>query len=111
VQLSIQVFWDVMLHCWVFLQWYSWGGKSSWMWCCVAGWVLLQRCSWGFRSSGMWCCNAGCFYSGVVEDSGLLGCDTALLDECFYSNVAEDSGVLECDAMLHDGKHQSRGTM
>jgi len=38
----IPMFWDVMLHCWVFLLLCSWGGRSSGMWCCVAGWVLLQ---------------------------------------------------------------------
>jgi hypothetical protein len=120
VLLRIQVFWDVMLHCWVFLQQCSSAFRCSGMWCCLAGcfyccvveeagllgcdavWVLLQWYSWGFRSSGMWCCNAACFYSGVVEDSGLLGCDATLLGECFYSKVVEDSGVLECDAMLQD---------
>jgi hypothetical protein len=35
-----------------------------------------------------------CFYSIVVENSGLLGCDAVLLGECFYS------GVLGCDAAV-----------
>jgi hypothetical protein len=41
-----------------------------------------------------------CFYSTVVEDSGLLGCDAVLLGECFYSGVVENTGVLGCDAAL-----------
>ena len=41
-----------------------------------------------------------CFYSVVVEDSGLLGCDAVLLGECFYSGVIEDTGVLGCDAAV-----------
>lgn len=41
-----------------------------------------------------------CFYSVVVEDSGLLGCDAVLLGECFYSDVVEDTGVLGCDAAV-----------
>jgi hypothetical protein len=39
-----------------------------------------------------------CFYSVVVEDSGLLGCEAVLLGECFYSGVVEDTGVLGCYA-------------
>ena len=55
-----------------------------------------------------------CFYSFVVENSGLLGCDAVLLGECFYSCVLgcncsvgcfyssadEYSGVVGCDAAL-----------
>jgi hypothetical protein len=41
-----------------------------------------------------------CFYSIVVEDSGLLGCDAVLPGECFCSGVVENTGVLGCDAEL-----------
>jgi hypothetical protein len=41
-----------------------------------------------------------CFYSVVVKDSGLLGCDAVLLGECCYSGVVKDTGVLGCDTAV-----------
>ena len=41
-----------------------------------------------------------CFYSVVVKDSVLLGCDAVLLGECCYSGVVKDTGVLGCDTAV-----------
>jgi hypothetical protein len=42
-------------------------------------------------------CNSWVFYSRVVEDSGLLGCDTASLVKCYITNssILPDNSVSE----------------